>query len=686
MTINISSFTKSFVPKITLDAKENAEHLGTVDTIIHISEKSHKDGLLQIESEIQSKIPTIARIGLTMVATGEPLDVILNMLKNYISASTNNNLFSCLIWYEGIIGIYNAELPENLRVRLTTFVNELHFTETTELTFSYRGNDTIQHKNGRFVPIFSLTKAQKDECVKLVERFMNQYNRANITKVDLENEPENFIKCMFYAKLQMEEYQDNRGYKYYDDDHQIFGDFTNMLYAGDYDNFELIKRIILIACGKSIFQGNYFDDGSFFELEDILDQVKKGKWDFSFGITGIIDWDLLSLTQSSREERKKISVFLTDFLTINTYALVRRSIDYPSWRYHEYYTKRSSCSREDSGHIKEYVKTDDALLNQYMDILYVYTESTHICYRMIEFLNSYECKGAELLKKAFLLHHFTTFLATKLIEHSSKYAYYLKELTEAHCHTKGSPDVLSNIQYTRYQYCYAVREDLFYAKDIPLDTHFPYFDMPVNSSPLIPSLFEDQCDSLFVTSIQNPMFLMGEEFFEFTELESNVHYDELLVNEYYKLQNIETLDGEPDFDRYDFSSRKRQTIDVDYENAIRRYFSQENIRYCLNEMMDDDDPLPIDFYLFLMLHRHFDSIDKDILLKLIVNSGFDLINYVIKSFLNYGFENEVKILELILYAKRTYGDEPYADKPYENKSQLTEYAQKVVSRINELNK
>lgn len=105
--------------------------LQVLNMIIALSKKSHIQGLLSLEAEVDAQFPFLLQKGLDLLLYGTEPFILQEILDNYIHAGnfTGKDLLSRILIKEGIIAIQMGEYPWVIREKLSSFLGEDFSTE-----------------------------------------------------------------------------------------------------------------------------------------------------------------------------------------------------------------------------------------------------------------------------------------------------------------------------------------------------------------------------------------------------------------------------------------------------------------------------------------------------------------------------------------------------------------------------
>jgi AraC-like DNA-binding protein len=168
--------------KTSCSIEDKRECLKVLDIIISLSKKSHKQGLLSLESEINERLPFLLQKGLELLLYGtEPL-VLREILDNYIYAGNYNGkeLLSRVLTRNGVLAMQMGEYPWVIRETLASFFGEDF---SNEIKQHFGNND--EDKDAKIAGLISAIENQKpySEATNLLENVFEKLDKRSIQRV-----------------------------------------------------------------------------------------------------------------------------------------------------------------------------------------------------------------------------------------------------------------------------------------------------------------------------------------------------------------------------------------------------------------------------------------------------------------------------------------------------------------------
>lgn len=168
--------------KTSCSIDDKQECLQVLDIIIYLSQKSHKQGLLSLESEINVRMPFLLQKGLDLLLYGtEPL-VLREILDNYILTGnySGKELLSRILIRNGVLAIQMGEYPWVIREILASCFGE-DFSNEIKQHFGRSDED----KDAKIAVLISAIENQKpySEATKLLENIFEKLDNRSIQRV-----------------------------------------------------------------------------------------------------------------------------------------------------------------------------------------------------------------------------------------------------------------------------------------------------------------------------------------------------------------------------------------------------------------------------------------------------------------------------------------------------------------------
>lgn len=140
--------------KIQCTNDEKKECLETINTILKLSEKTRKYGLLSLEDEASKNPDFLMRKGLLFVVDGIEPEFIREVLGTYIFAGNyvGKELLKRILVKEGVLLIQKGEHPLMIRERLTSFLGE-NYADEVEKYFNMQNEKQDNSKIKNTAPI-----------------------------------------------------------------------------------------------------------------------------------------------------------------------------------------------------------------------------------------------------------------------------------------------------------------------------------------------------------------------------------------------------------------------------------------------------------------------------------------------------------------------------------------------------
>lgn len=167
--------------KTSCSIDDKRECLLIVDIIISLSQKSHKQGLLSLESEMNERLPFLLQKGLDMLLYGtEPL-VLREILDNYIYTGnyTGKELLSRVLIRNGVLAMQMGEYPWVIKETLASFFGE-DFSNEIKQHFGNSDED----KDAKIAELISAIENQKpySEATNLLESIFEKLDKRSIQR------------------------------------------------------------------------------------------------------------------------------------------------------------------------------------------------------------------------------------------------------------------------------------------------------------------------------------------------------------------------------------------------------------------------------------------------------------------------------------------------------------------------